>query len=341
MPIVLLLLVGCSNKQTIRVAAVQLNCKVGELDANLANAEKFIRDAFEHDADLVILPEFFTTPGFGFPFHQKVLDAVEPLEGETMKLLKALSQEYNGIIGGSFLAFHGENTYNSFVLIFPDGNYYVHNKDYPTYNENCYYTGGEDDGVFETKIGNIGVALCWEYIRTGTARRMLDRVDIVIGGSCWPARKDPESTPDSLGLSRLKQVPIDFASLLGVPVIHANHVGEITESLFWKEDTIEDFTFFFLGETQIIDGKGEIIKKLTYSDGEGIIWADVKLGKVKNPTSPIPDRFWIPEWGEKQHEGWKEALTGHHRKYYEEIALPYYIKKWKNSEIVRPIGNGK
>ncbi|MBN1223329.1 MAG: carbon-nitrogen hydrolase family protein [Candidatus Aminicenantes bacterium] len=319
-------LFGYSKEKTVRVAAVQLNCKVGELDANLTKAEKLIRQAFEQKAELVVLPEFFTTPAVGFPYTDKILEAICPLNGKPMQLLKKLSQEYNGIVGGSFVAFHGKDTYNSFVLAFPDGEVFVHNKDYPTTSENCYYTGGTDDGVFETPIGNIGAALCWEYIRTGTAKRLLDRVDIVIGGSCWPVPTDPVTDPDNDSLALLKPVPAQFARLLGVPVVHTNHVGKVEYPS--HEDPSKNNTRYFLGVTQIVDGHGKIIKKLDYKDGEGIIMADVVLGKVDGPTEPIPDRFWIPELSEEAQKRWKDALTGPYRKYYEETTLPYCLKKW-------------
>jgi predicted amidohydrolase len=202
-----------------------------------------------------------------------------PLEGKPTGLLQRTAREYDGIIGGSFLAFHGEDTYNSFVLAFPDGTYVVHNKDYPTNSENCYYTGGSDDGVFDTPIGRVGVALCWEYIRTGTAQRMLDHVDIVIGGSCWPARTDPEVEPESRSIHLLKPVAAQFARLLGVPVVHANHVGEVR---YVSED-------------------------------------DPAMTGV---------RFWIPDLSEDNQIYWKASLTGPFRKYYEQTARPFYLRKW-------------
>ncbi|MFC2164021.1 carbon-nitrogen hydrolase family protein [Acidobacteriota bacterium] len=318
-------MVGCSKTNTIRVAAIQMNCKVGELDTNLANAEKFIRKAFEQNAELVILPEFFTTPAVGFPFNLKIVEAVCPLNEKPMQLLKRLSQEYNGIVGGSFLAFHGEDIYNSFVLVFPDGTYFVHNKDFPTFSENCYYTGGTDDGVFETPIGNIGVALCWEFIRTGTAKRLLDRVDIVIGGSCWPALVNPEIEPESASISMLKKTLSQFACLVGVPVIHSNHVGEVR--YYSEEDPTKSNVQFYGGETQIVDGYGKIVERLSYQDGEAIIFADVILGKVDTSTDPIPDRFWIPELDEESIKYFNESLTGSYRRYYEETTLPHYLKK--------------
>jgi predicted amidohydrolase len=326
LPLVLILccMIGCSKSRTIRVAAIQMNCKLGELNTNLNSAEKLIRKAFEQRAELVILPEFFTSPAVGFSFNLKIVEATCPLNGKPMQLFKKLSQEYNGVVGGSFLAFHGEDIYNSFVLVFPDGTYYVHNKDFPTFSENCYYTGGTDDGVFETPIGNIGVALCWEYIRTSTAKRLLDRVDIVIGGSCWPALTNPEIEPESASLSMLKKAPTQFARLVGVPVIHSNHVGEVR--YYSDGDPTKYDVQFYGGETQIVDGYGKIVKKLSYADGEAIIIADVILGKVALPTAPIPDRFWIPEFDEDSNKRFKDSLTGPYRMYYKETALPHYLK---------------
>lgn len=326
--VMLFLIVGCSKERSIRVAAIQMNSQLSELETNLATAEKLIREAFEQNAELVILPEFFTTPGYGFSYNPKVLEAVCPLNGKPMQLLKKLSQEYNGIIGGSFIAFNGKDAYNSFVLAFPDGTHFIHNKDYPTGLENCYYTGGSDDGVFETPIGNIGVALCWEFVRTGTAKRLLDRVDIVIGGSCWTLPVDPEDWPKDDEPSLLKSTPSRFARLVGVPVVHTNHVGEVRYDS--EEDPSKNHARSYGGETQIVDGFGKIIERFSYKDGEGILFADVVLGKVDGPIEPIPDGFWIPEIQEDTQKFWKDALTGPFRKYYEETALPYYLKKWSD-----------
>jgi len=341
--IILIITSSCTQEKNLRVAAIQLHVKVGEFDANLENAEKHIRKAFEGGADLVLIPEFFTSPGFGFPFNQDIVDAIEPFEGKSLNMLISLSKEYNGIIGGSFLAFHGEAVHNSFVLVFPDGKYFVHNKDYPTYNENCFYTGGHDDGVFETEIGTIGVALCWEYIRTETVKRMLDKVDLVIGGSCWPEDKNPETNTDDYLLKLLQNAPTDFASITGVPVVHANHVGKQTKNYTWKEEQFNT-TMYYLGETMIVDGNGQILQSLSYEDGEGVILSNIVLGKVKESPAAIPDRFWIPEFNEAQHNSWNNAMTGPYLDFYKEFTLPYVVNKLKDepktkSELMEEVKN--
>jgi hypothetical protein len=79
--------------------------------------------------------------------------------------------------------------------------------------------------------------------------------------------------------------------------------------------------FFFSHELVILSAPES-------ADGEGILFADVVLGKVDGPTVPIPDGFWIPDLSEDTKNYWKDALTGPFRKYYEKTALPFYLKRW-------------
>lgn len=44
-----------------RIAVTQLRCEVGDVDANVSRAEQLIAEAAAGKADLVILPEMFTT----------------------------------------------------------------------------------------------------------------------------------------------------------------------------------------------------------------------------------------------------------------------------------------
>ncbi len=114
-----------------------------------------------------------------------MLTAWRPLEGEPFQLMQKLAREYEGVVGGSFIARSGDDCFNSFLLVFPSGEYFRHDKDIPTMWENCYYIGGQDEGVLKTPAGPVGVAICWEFIRSQTARRLQNRVDLIVGGSCW------------------------------------------------------------------------------------------------------------------------------------------------------------
>jgi predicted amidohydrolase len=110
----------------IRVAAIQMRAKVGAVASNLSRAESLAREAFRRGAEWVILPEFFTS---ALAFAPSMLSSWLPLEGPALELLRTLAREHNGVVGGSFIAKSGQDCFNSFLLVFPNGQYYRHDKD--------------------------------------------------------------------------------------------------------------------------------------------------------------------------------------------------------------------
>ena len=306
----------------MKVAAVQLKAELGNVKVNLRSVERLARSAFKEGAEMVILPEFFTS---AVCFHPKMLDVVRPINGKPIQLLNKLAKEYNGIIGGSFIALRGDESYNTFVLAFPDGANYFHDKDQPTMWENCYYIGGTDDGILETDIGNIGAVLCWEFVRSRTARRLSNHVDLVVGGSCWwslpeqPLAVTPSELRDK-SLEMMIETPTKFARMLGVHVIHASHAGEFTGEMPLMPDFV--YQSYYVGETQIVDGTGNILARLKREDGEGFIVADIDINKKWNPSETIPDRFWIPDMPTELNQAW-EMLNTHGESYYRDTTKPY------------------
>jgi predicted amidohydrolase len=179
--------------------------------------------------------------------------------------------------------------------------------------------------VLRTPGGNVGVALCWEFIRSQTAKRLYGKVDLVVGGSCWWTLSDdaPEDHPlRNVNLAILRETPARFARMLGVPVVHASHVGRFEG--FWGPD-LDDVPYDsqFLGETQIVDGQGRVIARMGLSDGEGFVIADIRTGRVSGQQELIPDRFWVPE---ELPEPWRESWERWLRRgpqCFEETTKPY------------------
>ncbi len=279
----------------MKVAAVQMKADLANVETNLKKARGLAVDAFKAGAECVILPEFFTS---AVGFNKKMLNAALPLDGPAMDMLISTAKAHNGIVGGSYLAWHGNNAYNTFVLAMPDGATYLHNKDLPTMWENCYYVGGSDNGILNTSSLNFGVALCWEFIRSQTARRLINKIDIVVGGSCWwtlPEKRLP-GFPRKLHAKNseiMKATIPRFAKVLGVPVVHAAHAGEIDCSL----PLLPGFPYksYFLGETQIVDGAGKQLARMGREDGNGFVMANVDVEQKYLTSEKIPDRFWIPD----------------------------------------------
>ncbi|WP_290623816.1 MULTISPECIES: carbon-nitrogen hydrolase family protein [unclassified Archaeoglobus] len=313
----------------VRVAAVQMRAELGNVQENMKRAKNLARRAFKEGAEIVILPEFFTSP---VAFSPKLLDVPQPIDGEPAKLLKDLAAEHSGVVGGSFIAYRDGDAYNTFILAFPDGSVFLHDKDQPTMWENCYYIGGSDDGILDTPLGKVGVALCWEFIRTRTAKRMLGRVEAVIGGSAWwtlPEKRLP-GFPDKLhdtNLEIMRETPVRFARLLGVPVIHAAHAGEFEGGM----PLLPGFPFksYYLGETMIVDAEGRVLERMSREDGEGFVMADVIFERRK-PVESIPRGFWIPKLPiQLRLVWWYQNLHG--RWYYRLKTRPYLRRKFSQS----------
>jgi len=308
-----------------KIAAVQMKADFANVEANLKAAERLASQAFLEGAKWVILPEFFTS---AMGLHKMMVNVAQPVEGRPMQLLKDLASRHNGVVGGSFIAIRGEDAFNTFVLAFPDGTTYFHDKDQPTMWENCYYIGGTDDGVLETRDGNVGVALCWEFVRTRTAQRLLNRVDFVVGGSCWwtlPEKRLP-GFPVRLherNLEIMIETPARLARMLGVHVVHAAHAGEFTGKLPYAPGF--PYSSYYLGETQIVDGSGNILERMRREDGEGFVIADVDLQKRWKPSESIPNRFWIPDLPlQIRFVWWYQNLHG--RRYYRRKIRPSLVK---------------
>jgi predicted amidohydrolase len=321
----------------VRVAAVQMHAVLGEVAVNLENAEHWVRLALREKAQWILLPEFFTTAIALHP--TKLVHAYRTLEGLPMQLLKTLATEGQAYVGGSFLARSGADVFNTFVLASPTGQVFTHDKDFPTTNiEASVYAGGEDDefvkelarrgvtcepaaaipsrpqnvksGVFTVADGiTAGSALCWEQCRYRTARRLAGRVDLILAASGWPfvapndsiSRGTPSAGQDALSAGAgIREAPRRLARLVGAPIVHASLVGDV-----WNTPANGNVALLrFSGESQIADASGRTLARRSYAEGEGLVIADIEIGRVA-PSESIPDEAtWTPEVSAQSQAAW-------------------------------------
>lgn len=324
---------GIKPASRLRVAAIQMAPRLGDLPANLAQAEQLIEQAIRQGAEWIILPEMFTSAA---AFHPAMLSAIAPLDGAPARLMQDHARRHRVVIGGSFLARHDDGqVYNSFLLNFPDGRSFRHDKDDPTYWETCFYRGGKDDGVLQTPAGPVGSALCWELIRSRTARRLQGRVNLVVGGSCWwtlPDDADADSPLRAANYKMMRDAAPRIARLLGVPVIHAAHAGRFS-GFFGPDlpDVAYDSTY--LGEAMIVAADGQVLARRRGNEGAGLIVAEITLPQPLPSRERIPPRFWLPA---EMPQAWKDSWSRWFRRggdYYEQVTLPF-LKSGEVNEYI-------
>ncbi|WP_197497768.1 carbon-nitrogen hydrolase family protein [Mycobacterium sp. 1274756.6] len=297
-----------------RVAAVQLEVVLGDVAANLAACERLGTAAAEAGAEIIVLPEFFTT---GIGFLPELRDCALPPDGAATDLLTTLARRHQAIVGGSFLCRDADgHTRNAFLLATPAGIVGRHDKDLPTAWENCFYIGGADDGVLAA-VGpagfTAGAALCWELMRTQTVNRLRGRVDVVLGGSCWSGV--PSWMPrrvDRHNAATAAKIAPAFARLVGAPVVHAAHCGDITTRM----PTVPlPYRSVFLGGAMIVAADGETLASRTRDQGPGFVLADLAIGRVA-PLDEPPERYWLHRRGLFSASAWT-YLNWHGRRWYD------------------------
>jgi predicted amidohydrolase len=280
----------------MRASAIALHSVVGDADANLAACDRLVRAAVTDGAELVALPEFFTT---SVTFDPKVADAIEPYHGRATAFLASAAREHGIFLGGSFLSRDGDGEVrNAYVLAGPDGTLLGrHDKDVPSFWENAFYVGGRpgDDGVIDAGEFTAGAAVCWEFMRTQTARRLRGRIDVIVAGSNWWSL--PEGPPGALTSrwapehERLAtQSPGAMARLVGAPVVHATHVGRF--ACGFPDLPGLPYRGRFVGAAVIAAADGTVLAHRRADEGEGVVTAEVHVGRSR-PLDAVPDRYWL------------------------------------------------
>lgn len=291
-----------TRSRTLKIAAVQLQTRMGDVAANIYEAERLVEQAFSEGAELVALPEFFT--GMIAP-DDAAFDIVLPADNAAIAMLKRQAAKHGGRVGGSMLVADNGEIYNRYVFAEPDGTTQSHDKDLPTMWENVFYTGGRDDGVWETGLGTLGAAVCWELIRHQTLARMRGRVELAVTGTHWWTM--PENWPSAVRAPlraigqynryMSEQAPVEFARRLGAPVVQASHCGPMGGKFLLAPglDAGFDYRTHFVGATQIVDGAGHVQASRNTAEGPGIVHAEVGLGAGEPVIPPEQGRFWVPE----------------------------------------------
>lgn len=309
---------------SVRVAAVQLEPVIADVAANLEAAERLAGEAGAQGAAWIVLPEFFTT---GIAFDERLAQAALPPDGEATELLRRLARRHGARVGGSFLCRDDDGEVrNAFLLAGPDGEILGrHDKDLPTMWENAFYVGGCDDGVIDAGGGIVaGVALCWELMRSQTARRLRGRVDVVVGGSGWWSI--PPWPPAALtrrweaaNARTAATVAQAFAPLVGAPVVHAAHAGPI--SCRFPGAPLLRYRGYLQGGACVCDARGRVLARRGRQEGAGVAIAEIAPGRVA-PAAPVPERFWLHRRGPLPALTWQTQRVHGRRWYSRHVRAP-------------------
>jgi N-carbamoylputrescine amidase len=160
----------------MKLALIQ-HAVTSDIDANIRHAEAAVRRAAADGAKLVAFPELAFTPFYPqAPPETDVRTFAEPVPGPITERFQALARELGVVIVLNLFERDGDRTYDCSPVIDADGallglTRMVHITEYPCFHERQYYAPSDLGApVFDTAIGRVGVAICYdrhfpEYMR--------------------------------------------------------------------------------------------------------------------------------------------------------------------------------
>jgi len=234
----------------LRVAALQM-AMVDDVDVNVANAERLVRDAAAQGARIILIPELFEGPYFCKDQRPEHLDrAVELDEHPTVAHFAAVAAELRVVLPLSVYERAGQALFNTVVVVDADGTTLGHYRkshipDGPGYTEKYYFSPG-DTGfrVWETRHGTIGVGICWDQWFPETARSMALLGAEVLLFPTAIGSEPPDPGWDSSG--HWQRVMQGHAGANLMPLVAANRVGRevgaTCEITFYGSSFVADAT---------------------------------------------------------------------------------------------------
>jgi predicted amidohydrolase len=187
---------------TFRLALVQMRVDGGDPDANLARAAERVETAARLGAQVVLLPECMDL-GWTHPSAQSLAGPIPG--GRTFESLCA-SAVRNGIyLCAGIVERDGERTYNSAVLIGPEGDLLLkHRKLNELDIGHPFYAQGDRLGVCETPYGTFGLMICADaFAKDGVIARSLGYMgaDVILSPSAWAVSPDHDNQATPYGSS--------------------------------------------------------------------------------------------------------------------------------------------
>lgn len=243
----------------LRVSLVQTSLHWENPTANLKMLDGKLAP-LKGKADLVILPEMFTTG-----FSMNVENIAETMEGTAIQWMKAKSKYLETVLTGSLIIKENGNYYNRLIWMRPDGSFSQYDKRhlFTLAKEQLTFTAGTEKLIVELNGWKICPLICYD-LRFPVFSRNVENYDLLIYTANFPAKR--RKAWRSLLLARA----IENQSY----VLAVNLVGE------------DGNQFLYSGDSAVIDPYGEILREET--DKEMIISAVLTKAPIDKIRKELP-----------------------------------------------------
>jgi len=265
------------NKKTIRIAGAQKSFPVGAIQKNKQTILDCFEAAEEKEADILIFPELALT---GYPPEDLLLR--ESFVGKNFAVLEELaefSSSTSGVVGFVDRNLDDNHTdkqkrdiANAAAIIQNGDVKGIYHKcylpNYSVFDEARYFAKGNNPGnVFWYEDVGIGISICEDiWIEDGPSLQQVENgASLIININASPY--------DQNKTDLRKELVVNQAKKLGVPIIYLNMVGGQDELVFD-------------GGSFVVDGEGEILYQAQQFKEE-LFYLDLDLEVKEHPKGSI------------------------------------------------------
>ena len=254
------------QENRINVACLQMEPRIGQVQANVARSLEMIAQAAQAGARLTVLPELCNT-GYVFETREEALALSEEVpDGPTCEMWMAAAHTHSMFIVAGITERENGKLYNSAVLIGPEGHIGMYRKNHLWGAENTIFEPGNlGVPVFDIGVGRVACAICYDIWFPEIFRlAALQGADLLCVATNWvPMPEQPGNVPM-------------MANILAMGGAHANSMFVAAADRIGVERGQP-----FLGNSVIVSHTGWPLAGPASLDREEMLVADIDLADAR------------------------------------------------------------
>ena len=250
----------------VRVACAQIAPSVEDPRGNRALTREAVRDAVSGGARLVVLPELATS-GYVFESADEARAAAEPADGPALRAWAGEAARGDAVVVGGFCELGDDGLlHNSAAVVDGSGVLAVYRKLHLWDREQLVFEPGREPApVVETRVGRIGVGVCYDLNFPEVARGLaLAGADLIALPTNFPRYPRPEG-----------ERPIEVT--LAMATAHSNHVFVAVCDRCGPERGVD-----WVGGSVVCDEWGWILAGPPDGFGSELVVADCDLARARD-----------------------------------------------------------
>jgi predicted amidohydrolase len=274
----------------MRIAAVQMDVKIGDVAENTRRMIDRLREARGHGAEFVVFPECALT-GYCFDSRAEALPFAQPIPGPATAEFQEVCAELDCLATFGLLEAADGKLYNAAVLVGPDGVIASYRKVHLPWLGIDRYTdyGDRQFAVQECRGVNFGLNICYDAGFPESARVLtLLGADLIVLPTNWPP-----------GAECAAEYAINTRSLENtVYYMAVNRVGEERGTRF-------------IGQSRICDPLGRTLAHANHDDEE-ILYADIEPARSRQKhTIRVPGTNEVDRLADRRPEMYEPIVRPH------------------------------